>query len=50
MARHVFQYERWNPPIGMYIHDPYALDPLEVMETRPPVSVVVRCSSCSRIT
>jgi hypothetical protein len=39
MARHVFQYDRWNPPIGLYISDPYALDPLEAMETsqRPRV-------------
>ena len=28
MARHVFQYRQWHPPLGFYIKDPYSLPPL----------------------
>jgi hypothetical protein len=46
MARHVFQYDRWNPPIGMYISDPYALDPLERVESRPQVAYACEELKC----
>lgn len=32
MARHVFQYNRWDPPIGFYYQDPSALAPLEPLD------------------
>eukprot|EP01035_Chromulina_nebulosa_P021913 gene21913-28372_t len=28
LARHVFQYDRWDPPIGFYLRDPSLLPPL----------------------
>ena len=37
MARHVFQYQRWDPEIGMYLGDPYHLLPLENDVRRPTV-------------
>ena len=36
MARHVFQYDRWEPSIGMFMGDPYTLPPLENDFRRPP--------------
>lgn len=35
MARHVFQYDRWDPPIGIFPTDPYSLDALEALPQRP---------------
>lgn len=37
MARHVFQYDAWDPPIGLFIGDPTKLPPLtsEVNDQRP---------------
>lgn len=35
MARHVFQYDRWDPEIGIFAGDPYTLPPLEDDFRRP---------------
>mmetsp|Transcript_16774 Transcript_16774/g.25207 ORF Transcript_16774/g.25207 Transcript_16774/m.25207 type:complete len:304 (+) Transcript_16774:54-965(+) len=36
MARHVFQYQRWDPEIGLFLGDPSTLPPLEGDFRRPP--------------
>ncbi len=38
MARHVFQYPRWHPPLGLFMQDPTRLPPLEALVDRPAVS------------
>ena len=35
MSRHIFQYNRWNPSIGLFIGDPTKLPPLEAVIDRP---------------
>ena len=38
MARHVFQYDRWNPPLTFFYKDPYALPALEECRQRPLIA------------
>lgn len=35
LARHIFQYERWSPSIGLSLGDPSKLEPLEESPRRP---------------
>lgn len=35
MARHLFQYDSWNPPLGLYVADPSKLPPLSAQIDRP---------------
>lgn len=38
MARHVFQYDRWDPKIGCFLWDPTILPPLECQIDRPALA------------
>lgn len=44
MARHVFQYDVWEPSLGLYIGDPSTLPPLEIDYRRPPVRYCTYCT------
>ena len=38
MARHVFQYDRWQPSIGLFLADPTSLPPLIESDVRPALA------------
>jgi hypothetical protein len=48
MARHVFQYDRWDPQIGCFLGDPFKLAPLEACLDRPAIADEAGLGSISR--
>jgi hypothetical protein len=46
MARHVFQYDRWSPRIGLFLGDPTVLPPLINDVRRPQVNSRTQQDCC----